>query len=325
MSSKWLKNKDAMHAVYIASMCSVSYLAVYVARNVLGVVTPQMIEGGYSAEYIGKLSSVYFIAYAVGQLINGSIGDRVKARYMVSIGLLIAGMTNVLFPLISGAYPYTALVVYGVTGLGLSMIYGPITKAVAENTLPIYAPRCSLGYSFASFIGSPIAGVAAAVMTWQLVFFTSSAVLVTMSVLCFSVFLLFEKKGIIRYNQYKREKKQGGSVKLLFKRGIIKFTAFSMITGVVRTAVVFWLPTYLSQYLGFSAQQAPAIFTAATFVIAMAAFVSIFTYEKIMKRNMDLTIRAMFISGAGVFPAGLFRETACIKHCVFGACCYVVQ
>jgi hypothetical protein len=58
--------------------------------------------------------------------------------------------------------PDAAKFIYGMTGFFLSMIYAPMTKVVAENTEPIYATRCSLGYTFASFFGSPMAGVAAA-------------------------------------------------------------------------------------------------------------------------------------------------------------------
>ena len=93
----FLQDKNVKNAIYIGVLCSVSYLAVYFARNVLGTVTPQLIEDGYTETYIGKVSSVYFICYAIGQLINGVIGDKIKARYMISIGLFMAGVTNLLF------------------------------------------------------------------------------------------------------------------------------------------------------------------------------------------------------------------------------------
>ena len=73
-----IKDRKVLNAIYIGTLCSISYLAVYFARNILSVVTPQMIEAGYSETYIGKVSSVYFILYAVGQLINGAIGDKSK-------------------------------------------------------------------------------------------------------------------------------------------------------------------------------------------------------------------------------------------------------
>ena len=37
-------SKNAKNAVLIGSLCSVSYLAVYMARNILSAVTPQMVE-----------------------------------------------------------------------------------------------------------------------------------------------------------------------------------------------------------------------------------------------------------------------------------------
>ena len=115
-------------------------------------------------------------------------------------------------------------------------------------------------------------------------------------------FVLFyaRKKGIVKYHQYDRHKEQGGSIRVLIKHKIIKFMFISMLTGVVRTTVVFWLPTYISQYLGFSAETSAMLFTTATFVISFTAFVSIFTYEK-LNRNMDLTILIMFTSSALFF------------------------
>ena len=285
--------KEVKNAVAIGVLCSVSYLAVYFARNILGAVTPQMIgTGNFTTEYIGSVSSIYFIFYAVGQLINGAIGDKIKARYMISFGLLLAGVTNLLFAHLPASSDIAAYA-YGMTGFFLSMIYGPMTKVVAENTEPIYATRCSLGYTFASFFGSPLAGVAAAALVWQSVFAVSSAALFVMAVLCFGFFLFFEKKGIVKYNQYKPEKQQGGSIKVLLKYRIVKFTLISILTGVIRTTVVFWLPTYISQYLGFSAEEAASMYTVATFVISFTTFIAVFIYER-LKRNMDLTILLMF-------------------------------
>jgi sugar phosphate permease len=167
-------SQKAKKAIMIGSLCSVSYFAVYIARNILGAVTPQMVEQGYAETFIGKISSLYFITYAAGQLINGVIGDKIKAKYMICLGLLGAGLTNILFSLFAGN-AMVAAITYGATGFFLSMIYGPMTKVVSENTEPIHATRCSLGYTFASFFGSPVAGVLAAVLTWQSVFAASSA------------------------------------------------------------------------------------------------------------------------------------------------------
>lgn len=297
----FFKDRPAVrNAILLGGLCSVSYLAVYLARNVLGAVSPQMIEGGVFDEgKIGSLSSIYFIAYAVGQLINGMIGDKIKAKYMLSLGLLFAGVSSFVFTLFAGSW-IVAYIAYGACGFFLSMIYGPMTKVVAENTEPHHAVRCSLGYTFASFFGSPLAGVLAAALAWQSVFHTSSIVLFAMSVICFAVFTVFEKKGIVKYNQFDKPKGKGGSIKVLIQHQIIKFTLISIITGVVRTTVVFWLPTYISQHLGFPSDTASLIFTVATLIISTTTFVAVFVYER-LGRNMDLTILLAFSLAAVSF------------------------
>ncbi len=295
------RKETVKRAVMIGGLCSVSYLAAYVARNMLSAVTPQMLEENYTAEYIGTVSSLYFITYAIGQLINGMLGERIKARYMISFGLVFAGVCNALFPYIVQT-PFAARIVYGMSGFFLAMIYAPMTKVVAENTEPIYATRCSMGYTFASFLGSPVAGILATVFVWQNVFRVGSAVLVLMGMLCFVLFLLMEKKKIIQYNRYvsKASQNKENGIQILLKHRIVKFTLISIITGVVRTTVVFWMPTFISQYLGFTSEQSTAIFTVATVVISMATFVAVFLYER-LHRNMDLTILVAFVSAAVCF------------------------
>lgn len=296
-----LKKASVRNAVMLGTLCSVSYLGVYFARNVLSATTPHIVTAtGYSEEYIGTVSSLYFIFYAFGQLINGFIGDRIKARYMMSFGLILAGVCNIAFPYFID-YPAAAQLIYGFTGFFLAMIYAPMTKVVAENTDPVYATRCSLGYTFASFFGSPLAGIVATLFAWEAVFAASTVILAVMGVVCFAVFLAFEKKGIVKYGQYKREKASGG-IKVLMRHRIVKFTLIAIITGIIRTSVAFWLPTYFKQYLGYTDADSSMIFTFATLVISATTFVAVFIYER-LHRNMDLTILISFILAAILFLA----------------------
>lgn len=308
---------EAKKAIYIGTLCSVSYLAVYFARNILGAVTPHMIESGFTEAFIGSVSSVYFLCYAVGQLINGIIGDKIKAKYMISLGLLLAGISNMVFPGLAEVSLNGANAIFGCTGFFLAMIYGPMTKVVAENTEPIYATRCSLGYTFASFLGSPMAGVAAAVLVWQGVFYASTAFLVFMGILAFVIFTIFEKKGIVAYNKFKVQKEEkGGSIGVLIKHRIIRFTFIAAITGVTRTTVVFWMPTYFKQYLGFSADTAALIFTVSSFIISFATFLAVFVYEK-LRHNMYRALFAFFLVSSVFFMLMYFIKIPGVNIVLF--------
>ena len=298
---------NAKKAIRIGSLCFLAYLAVYLARNVLSTVTPAMQSEGFSKEAIGSASSVYFITYAVGQLINGAIGDKIKARYMMSFGMALAGVSNFLFAVLNTAVEgnteitLASYIAYGCTGFFLAMIYGPMTKVVAENTEMPYTTRCSLGYTFASYFGSPTAGILATFLAWQSVFAVSSAVLIAMAIVLFVSFLIYEKKGIIVYNRFKSEKSGGkGSIKALFKRQIVKYSLVSLLTGVVRTSVLFWLPTYFNERLSFTETESTTIFTVASLFISCGAFIVVFIYEK-LGHDLDKTVLLMFCAATIFF------------------------
>jgi len=310
-------SQKAKNAVMIGTLCSISYFAVYIARNILSAVTPQMVEQGISEAYIGSISSLYFVFYAVGQLINGVIGDKIRAKWMISFGLFGAGVTNLLFSHLI-ATPALATLVYALTGFFLSMIYGPMTKVVSENTEPLHATRCSLGYTFASFFGSPTAGLLASFLAWQGVFAVSSAALFAMAALGVFFFTLLERRGVIRYGQYQPPAKGTGNIRVLLRHRIVKFSLISILTGVVRTSVVFWLPTYISQFLGYSAKTSAKLFTAATLVISLTAFVAVFVYEK-LGHNKDKTILLMFSCSAFFFAGTYF-----LRHPAVNLVCIVL-
>ncbi len=296
-------SKAAKKAILIGSMCSLSYLAVYVAKNVLGPAVPGMVESGaFTRDFTTNIASVYFIVYACGQLINGYIGNFIPAKYMISIGLFMAGVCHGAFSAADGA-AVPSFLAYAASGYFLSMIYGPMTRVVAENTEPVYATRCSLGYTFSSFCGTPLAGVIVALFIWRIAFADSAGFLMLMGVVCFSVFTLFEKKGLVTYGKKGPAKQKGlGGIRVLIRHKIVKFTLISILTGVVRTTVVYWFATYANGYLGFSEKDSALIYSVATFALSFCAFIAIFIYER-LGRDMDKTILIAFISASVCFFA----------------------
>lgn len=292
-------------AILIGGLCSLSYLTVYIARNVLGTVTPQMIETGkFTAEGIGSLSSIFFITYAVGQLINGFIGDRIKPNYLISMGLVLGGLCNLVFT-IPDVTMDAAYVSYGITGFFLSMLFAPMIRIIAENTQTPYTTKCTLGLSIAVYLGSVVAGMLAALMFWQNVFAASSTMLLTMGVVSFILFTIFERRGFLTSSTASETKREKGNIRVLFRYRIILYTIISVLTGIVRTTVVFWLPTYLAQHLGFSPETSALIFTCGSIMILSSAFIAEFL-RGIFKNNMEHTVLFSFTVSAACFLAVYF-------------------
>ena len=306
------KKADIKNAIFLGTICSIAYFSVYVSLNVLGTVSPEMINSGFlTTSQIGTLSSIFFITYAVGQLINGIIGDNVKAIYMLFFGLALSGVCCYSFPLLP-AVPIVTYLVYGLMGFFLSMIYAPMTKTVSENTKQIYAVRCGVGYSFAAGFGSPIAGILAVFLAWTGVFKVSGLFLIVCAVGIFFSFKYLEKTSAIKYHKVEKEKDSKPQYSVLLKHQIIKFTLVSVITGVVRTTVVFWLPTYTTQYLNFSEKSSALIFTISTLVVSVSTFFAVFFYG-LLKRNMSLTLFLFFLASCLCFGLVILVPSAVIN------------
>ena len=109
------------NALFLGLLCSLIYLTVYISRNVLSAVSPEMLTDNiFDENIIGTMSSIFFFAYAVGQLLNGLLGDIVHSKYMISIGLIVAGVSSFIIPeLNQRIYIY---ILYGIMGVAVSMI-----------------------------------------------------------------------------------------------------------------------------------------------------------------------------------------------------------
>jgi len=89
-------------------------------------------------------------------------------------------------------------------------------------------------------------------------------------------------------------------VRVLFRHQIVKYSLVSILTGIVRTSVVFWLPTYIAQYLQYPTQTAVVLFTAVSLIISLTDFLAVYLYER-MGRDMDKTVLLMFSASACFF------------------------
>ena len=192
------KSKHVSNAVTLSVTCVSAYISCYILRNILSVVTPDMITSGYSTEYIGILSSVYYVIYACGQLINGYIGEVVKAKYMILCGLTCASACSIAFAFM-GAGPLGVLL-FALMGFSLSMLRGPIVKTICENTGSKIANLACVFLSFSGFVGPLVASLLSLLMGWQAAFIVSGIIGIA-----FAIFV-FYLKNIFTLSIYPKEK-----------------------------------------------------------------------------------------------------------------------
>lgn len=89
MKSKW--NRAIFIIVYLA------YTSIYIARVNLSMAGTELIAGDIvNTVQLGLLGSVFSTVYAMGRLVNGGLSDVKPPGFMITIGLCVAGLSNIL-------------------------------------------------------------------------------------------------------------------------------------------------------------------------------------------------------------------------------------
>lgn len=84
------KNRLIFLIVYLA------YVSIYIARVNLSMAGPVLISGNVlDTVQLGLLGSVFSTVYAMGRLLNGGLGDKTPPWVMLTVGLAVAGLSNI--------------------------------------------------------------------------------------------------------------------------------------------------------------------------------------------------------------------------------------
>ena len=296
------QKRERRKAIQIGSIAVFSYLACYYMRHLLSVTTPLMTnEGASTKEVLGTLSSFYMLAYAVGQLLNGIVGDRLKAKYMVSVGLAVSGISSICFPFAS--HIVLQILCFVVMGFSLSMLRGPLVKTISENTTPAYARICCTFFSFASFFGPLISSGLAIFLRWQGVFIVAGSAVFIIAIFAFFVFSLMEKRGVIHFHSVKTEKIRFRDIFKVFR--LENFGLYMIVGALVEisaASIGFWIPTYMNEALGFTEEFSNIIFSVMTVIRATVPFLALgvfrlFKHRQFPMLTMSFALSALFFAG----------------------------
>ena len=294
---------EAGKAMRIGAVCIFSYLACYYLRNLLGVTRPEMLEDSmFNKEYIGLLSSVYFLIYAAGQLLNGILGDIFSPKKMVIYGLGISGLITMIFPLIT--MKWLQVVCFGLMGFGLSMLRGPLVKTFSENTIPKYARIIAVFFSYASFTGSLIASLLSIIFDWKWTFIVAGFCSLLIAATTYITFTSMEQKGMITYSSAKSRGFKG--LFGVFK--IEKFIFYMIIGAIVEIAgasISFWIPTYLTERMNYGSETAALIYSGISFIRSFTPFIALAIFRGMKENDVKLT-RISFVVATSAFILLIF-------------------
>ena len=158
----------------------ITYASFYLGRVNFSVALPGiMADFGWTRANVGAVGTALFWAYAIGQFINGQLGDKFGARLMVTIGITISALMNLLFGFSQALG--VMIVIWAVNGYVQSMGWAPIVKTLANWFPPRLrgkmSGRLGTSYILGGAISVALAGFIAIRLGWRATFFIPSALL----------------------------------------------------------------------------------------------------------------------------------------------------
>jgi len=83
----------------------ITYASFYIGRVNFSVALPGiMAEFGWTKADVGAIGTALFWAYAIGQFINGQLGDKFGSRVIITVGLTVSALMNLSFGRLMGIF-----------------------------------------------------------------------------------------------------------------------------------------------------------------------------------------------------------------------------
>ena len=293
-------------------LLSAVYFSGYLTRiNFASIIQEVVTATGFEKSALSVIPVCLFITYALGQVVNGWLGDKLDPRSMILCGLSVSALINLVFPFVSFSLPVMC-VLWGINGFVQAMLWPPIigimVRSMSESEYTANVVWLTMGSTAAKVVIFLLAPVVISFGGWKSVFYICSGFgLVT-------ALLFFLKRDRICLQD--AEKAAPAEQKLHLPRTaylplILIFLAI-ILHGALRDGLDTWMPSFLVDVFDFS--NGEAIFSRVFLSVFMliAIFGSKWLYRRFFKNEVACCAWLFAISTLGTLLLFLFFQTSAI-------------
>jgi sugar phosphate permease len=161
-----------------------TYGSFYFCRQNISAAVPGLKASGLNPVEIGWILGGLKIAYAVGQLVNGQLAERLPARWLLAVGMLGSAGLNVVFGFAEGLY--FLIFVWACNGYCQALGWTPCVR-VASNWFSAARRGRALGvlgtsYQVMASVTFLVAGASVEWLGWRGAFYVPAALLAAAAV-----------------------------------------------------------------------------------------------------------------------------------------------
>lgn len=261
----------------------VTYASFYLLRVNISIAVPEIMkEFDLTKSDLGLVLSSLFLMYAVGQFINGQLGDKLNSRRIITIGLLTSAVMNIAFGFAGGIIGLM-VVLWGINGYFQAMGWGPTVKAMA-NWYPTtvrgkMSGRLGTSYIIGGALSWLLAGFIAQYLDWRFTFWIPSIICIALALHWYArarnapeevglPSLEDQEKGL-ETREVRQDTHIGfkSTLKITLLNPYVWFAAFGLFgLNIVRYGFMSWAPTYMFETQGATISM--AAYKAVAFPIA---------------------------------------------------------
>ncbi len=167
-----------------------AYASYYLCRVNFAVAQPVILKEfpEWTNAQVGSIPSTFSAVYAVGQLINGTLGHRFGARRIMTAALLLVGLSNVLFA--SAATFGSMRLLWAINAFGQSAGWALMVQTLSDwnrsARRAILISRLSTCYQFGHVISWLLAGFLCETIGWRAAFLVPGLFLFPVALIFFA-------------------------------------------------------------------------------------------------------------------------------------------
>ena len=242
-----MEQKRKLTAILLMSWST--YVVAYLCRANLSTVLEKLSETlQVSVEYVGAASSVFFVTYAVGQLLNGFLGDRLHPHKFVMLALTMTGGINILLAFQKSAPLF--LVLWGLNGFCQSMFWGTLLRLLSCYATEGQRKNVSLAMSTSTVVGYLTSWV---VLSWLFRERASAPYFLIPGLLALGLIplwgVLARKLPFFETGGRKSAPPLRIVVRDFFEDRLYFLCILSMLVGAIQEGAAFWLPMIFTKVL----------------------------------------------------------------------------
>lgn len=233
------------HISRMTLLFALTYMVSYITRINYGAIISEMVRVTcFSRSQLSMALTGSFITYGVGQIISGICGDGFSPKKILSFGLILTVLMNLLIPICKT--PYQMAAVWCVNGFAQSFMWPPLVRLMSlllsdedyQKASAKVTWGCNIG-TICVYLFSPLL---ISLLGWKSVFVVSAicgaAMLFAWNKYAYEPDTVSLKKQKAHENTPKRR---------LLSVVMIEIMVAIILHGMLRDGVTTWMPSYIAE------------------------------------------------------------------------------